>query len=95
MMRQTKPSITASPNRVKSTEHVYILGTGFTPNRTAVSHLLRPDGSEYNFLRVRIDARGEFSHKIDTTMLDKGTFTVWVEDEPSKVVSNKVQFTVE
>jgi hypothetical protein len=61
----------------------------------ALAHLLRPDGSEYNLLRLRIDARGEFSHKIDTTMLDIGTFTVWVEDEPSKTVSNRIRFTVE
>jgi hypothetical protein len=92
---QSKPEIRISSDRVKWSENTYVLGTGFTPNRMAVSHLLRPDGSEYNVLRLRIDARGEFSHKVDTTMLDKGTFTVWVEDEPSKAVSNRVRFTVE
>lgn len=92
---QAKPEIRISSDRVKASDNVYVQGTGFSPNRMAVSHLLRPDGSEYNVLRLRIDARGEFSHKIDTTMLDLGTFTVWVEDEPSKTVSNRVRFTVE
>jgi hypothetical protein len=92
---QSKPEIRITADRVKSSENVYVLGTGFTPSRMALAHLLRPDGSEYNLLRLRIDTRGEFSHKIDTTMLDKGTFTVWVEDEPSKIVSNRVRFTVE
>jgi hypothetical protein len=89
------PEISISPTRVKLSEVLYVLGKGFTPNRMAVSHLTRPDGSEYNPLRLRIDRQGEFSHKIDTTMLTRGTFTVWVEDEPSNVRSNRVQFTVE
>jgi len=28
-------------------------------------------------------------------MLDTGAFEVWVEDEASKVLSNRTQFTVE
>lgn len=60
-----------------------------------MSHLRRPNESEYNPLRFRINERGEFVHKIDTVMLDTGTFEVWVEDETSQTVSNRVQFTVE
>ena len=74
---------------------MYLMGTGFTPNRTAMSHLLRPDGNQYNPVRVRINDRGEFSHKIDTTMLNTGRFEVWVEDESTKAVSNRTQFSVE
>ena len=70
-------------------------GAGFTPDHTAMSHLQRPDGTEYNPLRLRTNDRGEFSHKIDTTMLDVGTFELWVEDEASKKASNRQQFTVE
>ena len=89
------PEITVTPSRVKHSEVLYVLGKGFTPNRMAISHLLRPDGSEYNVLRLRIDAGGEFSHKIDTTMLTTGTFAVWVEDEPTKKVTKRLQFVVE
>ena len=92
---QNKPQIQVSTSRVKSGVLVFVMGTGFTPDRTAMSHLRRPDGSEYNPLRLRTNGRGEFSHKIDTTMLDTGAFEVWVEDEASKVLSNRTQFTVE
>lgn len=92
---QTKPQITVSPTRVKSGEVVLLTGTGFTPNRFVMSHLQRPDGSEYNPLRFRINERGEFVHKIDTVMLDIGTFEVWAEDETSKVVTSRIKFTVD
>jgi len=89
------PQISVSPDRIKSGGNVILTGTGFTPNRLVMSHLLRPDGTEYNPLRLRTNDRGEFSHRIDTTMLDLGTFEIWVEDEPSNTVSNRTRFTVE
>jgi hypothetical protein len=92
---QKKPEISVSPARVKVGDNVILTGTGFTPNRFVMSHLLKPDGTEYNPLRFRIDARGEFLHKIDTVMLDIGTFELWAEDEDTKVVSNRAQFRVE
>ena len=92
---QQKPEIRVSATRVKSGDPVILTGTGFTANRSAMSHLRRPDGSEYNPLRFRTNERGEFVHKIDTVMLDRGTFESWVEDEASKVVSNRTQFSVE
>ena len=94
-LAQKKPEVTVSPARVKSGDSLLQSGTGFTPNRTVLSHLLRPDGTEYNPLRFRTDERGEFVHRIDTAMLDVGTFELWAEDEASKVVSNRVRFTVE
>ena len=92
---QKKPEITVSPNRVKTGQPVLLTGTGFTPNRSAMSHLRRPDGSEYNPLRFRTNERGEFVHKIDTVMLDIGKFESWAEDEATKVTSNRTQFEVE
>ena len=92
---QKKPEISVSAARVRVGESVILKGSGFTPNRSAMSHLLRPNGTEYNPLRLRIDERGEFTHKIDTVMLDVGTFELWAEDENSKVVSNRIQFKVE
>ncbi len=71
-----------------------LTGTGFTPNRQAISHLLRPDGTEFNPLRLRINGTGEISHRIDSTMLEAGTFELWVEDEASTTVSNRLHFTV-
>jgi hypothetical protein len=92
---QQKPQISASPTRVKSGENVMLSGTGFTPNRSAMSHLRRPNETEYNPIRLRVNERGEISHKIDTVMLDEGTFEVWVEDEITKSTSNRVRFNVE
>ena len=92
---QKKPEVSVAPNRAKVGESVLLTGSGFTPNRSAMSHLLRPDGSEYNPLRFRINERGEFVHKIDTVMLDIGTFEVWAEDEASKVLSNRIKFVVQ
>src|SRR5436190_22534606 len=59
---QKKPEITVTPNRIKSGDAVLLTGTGFTPNRSVMSHLRRPDGSEYNPLRLRTNERGELVH---------------------------------
>ncbi len=91
---QKKPEIRVSSSRVKSGDLVMLNGAGFTPDRPVLSHLLKPNGMEYNPLRLRANARGELIHKIDTVMLDLGTFEAWVEDEDARVVSNRVQFTV-
>ena len=92
---QQRLQISVAPNRVKSGENVMLSGRGFTPNRSAMSHLRRPNETEYNPIRLRINERGEITHKIDTVMLDEGMFEVWVEDETSKTVSNRVGFNVE
>jgi hypothetical protein len=90
-----KPQISISPGRAKSGDPVYMSATGCTPSGTVLSHLLRPNETEYNPLRLRIDAQGELTHKIDTTMLNAGIYEAWVEDEASKTVSNRAKFTVE
>ena len=95
LFSQKQPQVSVSSTHVKSGDYVLLTGTGFTPNRSVMSHLQRPNGSEYNPLRFRTNEHGEFSHKIDTVMLDLGTFEVWAEDEASKAVSTRAQFTVE
>jgi hypothetical protein len=92
---QQKLVIKADRSRVKSGEILYVTGTGFTPDHAVISHLIRQDKTEYNPLRLRANAAGELVHKIDTVMLDIGTFELWVEDEASKATSNRIQFTVE
>ena len=87
--------IKADHSRLKSGEILYVNGTGFTPGSAVVSHLIRPDKTEYNPIRLRANASGEIVHKIDTVMLDVGTFEMWVEDEATKATSNRIQFSVE
>jgi len=95
LVAQQKPTIKSTVSKLKSGEILYVTGTGFTPDRAVISHMVRPDKSEYNPLRLRANTSGEFVHKIDTVMLDIGTFEVWVEDEASKTTSNRIQFIVE
>jgi len=95
LLAQQKLVIKTDRSRVKSGEILYVTGTGFTPDRAVIAHMIRPDKTEYNPLRLRANAAGEVVHKIDTVMLDVGTFELWVEDEASKTTSNRIQFTVE
>jgi hypothetical protein len=92
---QAKPQVSISPARAKSGDPVYMSATGCTRSATVLAHLLRPNGTEYNPLRLRTDERGELTHKIDTTMLSAGPFEAWIEDEASHTVSNHAKFTVE
>jgi hypothetical protein len=92
---QSKPTISISSDHVKLGDSLIVTGNGFTPNKSVLSHLRRPDGSEYNPLRFYTNAKGEYSHKIDTVMMHEGTFEVWAEDEPAHTISNRVQFKVE
>ncbi len=94
-LSQQRLTIKADRTRLKVSEVLYVTGTGFTPNGAVISHLIRPDKTEYNPLRLRASATGEIVHKIDTVMLDVGMFEMWVEDEASKATSNRIQFTVE
>ena len=91
---QKKPEITVSPARAKVGGLVMLTGTGFTPDRPLLSHMRKPNDMEYNPLRLRANAKGELTHKIDTVMLDPGTFEVWIDDETAKVSTNRVQFVV-
>src|SRR4051812_27343576 len=70
---QQKLVIKSDRSRVKSGEILYVTGTGFTPDRAVIAHLIRPDKSEYNPLRLRANAAGELVHKIDTVMLTLGS----------------------
>ncbi len=91
---QRVPRITASPLHLAPTDPVEIRGSGFTPSRLVVSHLRRPDGTEYGVLWILTNAQGEFSHPIDTLLLLPGTHELWIVDEAAQVTSNTVRFTI-
>lgn len=92
---QEPPQIRITAERVKSGESFFLNGKGFTPSRAAISHLKRPDETEHNPLRIQANDRGEFVHRIDSTMLEPGMYELWVEDEGLHVVSNHVRFRVD
>lgn len=88
------PKVTLTPQRVLHHGHVDMRGTGFTPKSTVLSHLRRPDGTEFPVLPMLTNEKGEFAHDIDSLLLSPGLHTIWVEDAQSKKVSEQVQFEV-
>src|SRR5688572_29747313 len=75
---QTAPQITLSGSRIPAKGQVDVHGVGFTPNGDVMSHLRRPNGTEFPVLPMVTDNRGEFFHNIDTLLLDTGTHELWV-----------------
>ena len=91
---QKKPEITVSPAVVLHHGHVDLKGTGFTPKSDIVSHLRRPDGTEFPELTMYTNDKGEFSHDIDTVVMSPGVHEVWAEDIKTKSTSNVARFEV-
>ena len=91
---QTKPKVTLTPARVLHHGHVDMRGSGFTPKRDVISHLRRPDGTQFPTLPLMTNEKGEFSHDIDTLLLWPGVHEVWVEDPAAKAVSDIARFEV-
>jgi hypothetical protein len=91
---QTTPTITLSTDRIQVRGFVAMRGTGFSPTKEAISHLRRPDGTEFPILPILIDDRGEFSHEIDTLLLNIGQHELWVVDSATGVSSNVARFEV-
>src|SRR5690242_6852924 len=91
---QRTPNITVSPLQVVIPGHVGVQGSGFTPKHNVSSHLRKPDGSEYPVIPILTDDHGEFTHDIETLVLQVGTHELWVVDDTSKTSSNPVRFEV-
>jgi hypothetical protein len=91
---RTVPKVTISPQRIQHHGHVDMKGTGFTPSQSVSSHLRRPDGTEFPVLPILTDARGEFTHDIDTLLLAPGIHEVWVVDDATKTTSEIARFEV-
>lgn len=68
-------------------------GVEFTPRASIVSHMKRPDGTEFPGLRILTDDKGEFTHNIETFTLLAGVHEVWVVDRGG-VSSNVARFEV-
>jgi hypothetical protein len=91
---RTSPKITVWPDKVLHHGHVDLKGTGFTPKSGVVSHLKRPDGTEFPVLALYTNDKGEFEHDIDTVVMMPGVHEVWVEDVKAKTMSNVVRFEI-
>jgi hypothetical protein len=90
---QIKPTITVSRERIPQNGWLKMYGKGFTPKGTVLSHLRRPDGTEFREVSLLADAHGEFAHDIDTLLLQRGVHDLWVLDTATGVTSNVAHFT--
>jgi hypothetical protein len=91
---QINPQVRLSAERVPRHGKVEVHGSGFTPTHNISSHLRRSDGSDFPVLPILTDERGEFSHTIDTMVLELGPHELWVVDDQSGRSSNHVTFDV-
>src|SRR5215468_486186 len=94
LFAQTKPQISVSPAIVLHHGHVDLKGKGFTAKADVLSHLRRPDGTEFPVLQIYTNDKGEFEHDIDTVVMQPGVHEMWVEDVKTKTTSNVVRFEV-
>ena len=95
ILAQTKaPKITVSPEKVLHPNPVQMKGTGFSPRSDVLSHLRRPDGTEFRILQMYTDNKGEIEHDIDTIVMVPGVYDLWVEDPKAKTTSNVAHFLV-
>jgi hypothetical protein len=89
-----KPTLTLSATKVPHKAWVSVTGTGFAPKANVMSHLRKPNGTEFPVLPMLSNDRGEIFHEIDTLLLDKGTHDLWIVDDTTQLISNVVQFEV-
>jgi hypothetical protein len=89
-----KPTIKLSGNRIPANGDVHLNGEGFSPRSDAYSHLKRPDGTEFPVITMLADDKGQFTHLIETWLLQVGVHEVWVIDRKTGVSSNVATFEV-
>jgi hypothetical protein len=78
------PRLALGAYQVKPGDSIVIHATGFTPKSIVVSHLTRPDGTEYPSMSFQADARGEFSHTIVIVPPLTGTYVLQMSEASSK-----------
>ena len=64
------------------------------PGRDVLSHLRRPDGTEFPILAMLADDHGEFADEIDTLLLSPGVHEVSLVDDATKTSADIVRFEV-
>ena len=92
--QKASPKISVSPAKVLHHGHVDLKGTGFTPKSNVLSHLKRPDGTEFPVLQMYTNDKGEIEHDIDTIVMLPGVYELWVDDIKAKTTSNVARFEV-
>lgn len=86
---QSAPSLTFSVSQITHGEYVNVRGTGFTPNGQVMSHLMRPDGTEYPEMPMKADAKGVVTHQITIVPNTFGTYELQFEDKTTKAIATQ------
>lgn len=83
-----EPRLTLSKYQIYAGEVITLRASGYAPNTKLVSHLFRPDGTEYPVMTFETDARGELSHRITIVPIDFGTYEIRVLEEVSRAAAS-------
>lgn len=89
-----QPTVGVSPAAGAVGTTFAVTGSGFSPNKSATSHVRRPNGTELPTSTVSTDASGRFSHSIPSAGLALGDYDYWAVDDASQTTSNTVRFSV-
>ena len=81
---QAQPTLNFSVSQMYHGEIVHVRGTGFTPGGDLLSHLFRPDGSEYPETSMKANAKGELIHDITIVPPYFGTYELLIDDVRAK-----------
>jgi hypothetical protein len=90
----TSPTLVLSTTRIPHKGFIDVKGSGFTQKGDVISHLKKPNGSEYPTILMLSDSNGEITHEIDTLLLMVGTHELWMVDIKTGVSSNVAKFEV-
>jgi len=89
------PKVTVSPLSGPAGTQFDVLWEGFTPNNTLISHLKKPDGTEFPTKIFYTDSRGRATHTIDSTGFKPGTYELWgVDNATGTRTVNTASFTI-
>lgn len=66
----------------------------FTPNSTLTSHLQKPDGTELPTQQFTVNSEGNYTHTIDSTGFEPGTYKLWAVDESTGRESKPLSFEI-
>ena len=86
---QAQPTLTFSVSQMYHGEIVHIRGTGFTPGGDLLSHLFRPDGTEYPETSMKANAKGELIHDITIVPPYFGTYELLIDDVRAKASASQ------
>lgn len=91
---KASPKIAVKPKSGVPGTPFTVKWTGFSDNGTLISHLQKPDGSEYPTKNFTVDSRGKAEFVIDSNSFTSGQYNLWAEDTCTGKRTKTVSFTI-